>query len=191
MLSKLGSVLSMYDLGEKGIFGGLNALTESGPDGYTSLAQLATMAGLDYGKIAQCIDYFTVDTGFVQRGKVNLNTAPLEVIAALPGSSMSIAEGLVERRDKEPFQSLGDVVTALLQLPDGPAVFEQMIDHVTTKSSAFLIESMGSVAGERTQRTVSALVRRTKDGVFVMRQVEQDWPLPPLEDQQPTQMARR
>jgi general secretion pathway protein K len=189
VMSQLGSVLSMYDAEE--IFRGFMELRELGLDGYTSLAQLASAAGLDYGKIAQIIDYLTVDTALVQKGKVNLNTAPVEVIAALPGSSMSVAEGLVDRRDKEPFQSLGDVVTALMQLPDGPAVFEQMIDRVTTKSSTFLIESMGSVAGDRTHRTLSALVRRSKDGVFVIRQVERDWPLPPLEDQQPTQMARR
>ncbi|MCJ7752555.1 MAG: general secretion pathway protein GspK, partial [Armatimonadetes bacterium] len=128
-----------------------------------------------------------------ERGKVNVNTAPLEVLAALPGSSEALADAIIVRREAQPFLSLGDVVTMLVDLPDGPAVFDQMIDHVRTKSSSFVIESMGRTSTGRTHRTLSALVRRTPDAVYVIRQVERDQPLPPLDEgaQQSVAIARR
>ena len=191
VMAKFGDALNMYEANE--IFRGLSELTDLGLDGYTSLAQLASAAGLDFGKIAQIIDSFTVEMSPVERGKVNVNTAPLEVLAALPGSSEAIAEAIIVKREAQPFRSLGDVVTMLVDLPDGPAVFEQMIDHVRTKSSSFVIESMGQTSTGRTHRTLSALVRRTPDAVYVIRQVERDQPLPPLDEaaQQSVAIARR
>lgn len=191
VMAKFGSALDMYEAQE--IFRGLLELTELGLDGYTSLAQLASAAGLDFGTIAQIIDSFTVEMSPVERGKVNVNTAPLEVLAALPGSSESVAEAIIVSREAQPFRSLGDVVTMLLDLPDGPALFEQIIDRVRTKSSTFVIESMGRTRAGHTHRTLSALVRRTPDAVYVIRQVERDQPLPPLDEQaqQSVAIARR
>lgn len=191
VMAKFGSALDMYEAQE--IFRGLLELTELGLDGYTSLAQLASAAGLDFGTIAQIIDSFTVEMSPVERGKVNVNTAPLEVLAALPGSSESVAEAMIVSREAQPFRSLGDVVTMLLDLPDGPALFEQIIDRVRTKSSTFVIESMGRTRTGHTHRTLSALVRRTPDAVYVIRQVERDQPLPPLDEQaqQSVAIARR
>ena len=81
----------------------------------------------------------------------------------------------------------------LVDLPDGPAIFEQMVDHVVAKSSSFVIESMGRTSTGRTHRTLSALVRRTPDAVYVIRQVERDQPLPPLDEEarQSVAIARR
>ena len=191
VVGKIGSLFVMY--GPDDIVTGLANLTKDGHPGYTSLAQLRSAAQLDFGTIARIIDYLTVDDSLVQRGKVNVNTAPAEVIALLPGSSEALAEAIVVKRAAQPFRSLGDVVTMLVDLPDGPAIFEQMIDHVETKSSSFVIESMGQTSTGRTHRTLSALVRRTPDAVYVIRQVERDQPLPPLDEQaqQSVAIARR
>ena len=190
VMSKVGSVITMYDANE--IFRGLTELVELGLDGYTSLAQLATAAGLDHGKIAQVIDYLSVDGGSEVRGKVNVNTASPEVLAVLPGGSAELAAAIVARRNSEPFASLGEVSGFLLDQPDGLAVFEQMIDHVTTKSSTFIIESMGWTPSGRGFRALRALVRRLPDTVFVVQQAEEDWPLPPPgSEQPPVVMARR
>jgi hypothetical protein len=60
----------------------------------------------------------------------------------------------------------------------GLQAFELMIDHVTTKSSCFIIESMGYPQAGRGYRTLRALVRRTKQEVVCLRQTEEDAPLP-------------
>jgi general secretion pathway protein K len=181
LMAKLGSVLTQYEA--ESIFLGLTALSDAGQDGYTSLAQLVTVAGLDPGRLAQLVDYFSVETEPLVKGKVNLNTAPVEVIAALPGSSQGLGQALIARRQQEPFRGLGDVVAFLMEQPGGMGLLGQLIDRVTTRSSTFLIESTGSTDTGRSFRTLTALMRRFPDNVFVIRQAEEDWPLPQQERQ--------
>ncbi len=178
--NRLGSLFLMYE--PQVIFEGLDKLTDMGQSGYTSLAQLRSVAGLDWGTIANLIDYVSIEPGREVRGKVNLNTAAFEVIGALPGGSYEVAQAIVARRNEQPFRSLGEVVELLVDLTDGPNVFEQMIDHITTRSSCFLVESMGWTDAGHTHRTLTALLRRRPEEVLVIRQAEQDWPLPPLEE---------
>ncbi len=185
VMAKLGGVLTLYEANE--IFRGLSEL---GSAGYTSLSQLATAAGLEPGRIALIIDSVCIETDPIARNKVNLNTAPLEVIAALPGSSEGLASAIEARRRDQPFQALGDVVAFLMEQPGGVALFEQMIDRVTTKSSTFFVKAMGWTNTGKGFRTLTALMRRTDDDVLVIRQSEEDWPLSPPEERQ-TQIARR
>jgi type II secretory pathway component PulK len=188
VLAKLEPALDFYDATE--IFRGLDELSDLGLDGYTSLAQLASAAGLAYSTIAGIIDYVTVDGREMPQGKVNLNTAPMEVITLLPGSSEAVAHEIVARRDQQPFTSLGEVVLLLAEIRDGPAVFDRMIDHVTTKSSTFIVDSMGWTNAGHTHRTLSALVQRKPDMVFIVCQSERDFPLPALPEE-PVLVARR
>ncbi len=122
-------------------------------------------------------------------GKVNVNTAPSEVLAALPGSSPDVAKAFVDRRQNAPFTSLREVAELMLEQPNGEnGVLLNMIDHVTTKSSTFMIESMGQTG--RSFRTLRALVTRSKDDVQLVRQIEEDWPLPPPQERS-ARIARR
>jgi len=180
VMARLGSVLTMYETEE--IWRGLRDLLQAGQQGYTSLGQLVTVAGLHHTKVAQIIDLVCVDADRLSRGKINLNTAPFSVLAAMPGGSEALAEAIVERRGAAPFTSLGEVSDFLLQQPNGRDLFVQMIDRVTIKSSSFIVESMGWTEADRSFRTVRALVRRLPDMVVIVRQFEQDWPLPPLEE---------
>jgi type II secretory pathway component PulK len=123
-------------------------------------------------------------------GKVNVNTAAAGVLGALPGSSREVAEAIAARREAEPFASLTDVAGFLWSHPDGPQVFEGMIDHVTTKSSSFIIESTGWTGGGRAFCTLRALVRRRPDNVIVVQQSELDWRLPSAQQGQ-IMVARR
>lgn len=180
VMARLGSVLSMYEVQE--IWRGLRDLLQAGRPGYTSLAQLVTVAGLHHSKVAQIIDLVCVESGPVSRGKINLNTAPLWVLATLPGSSDDLADAICERRDTAAFLSLGDAADFILQQPNGRDLFVQMIDRVTTQSSSFILESMGRTESNRSFRNLRVLVRRFPDMVVIIRQSEQDWPLPPIEE---------
>jgi len=185
---KLEQAFGMY--GRKEIFQQLlDGFTSAGGQ-YSGLGQLATEANLAPEVIAAIIDWLCVDHAKELSGKVNLNTAPREVLAALPGSSAELAEAIVARRENNPFVSLGEVAELLLAQRDGRAVFAQMIDHLTTKSSSFIIEAMGWTGEGRGFRTLRALVRRLPDNVVVVQQSEEDWPLPPYEQEQVV-VARR
>jgi type II secretory pathway component PulK len=181
VLAKLGGWLTMYDATE--IFNGWSLLTSSGLSGYTSLAQLATVAGLGYDRIINAIDHLTIDPGIQVSGLVNVNTARPEVIAALPGGSMALGTAIVARRTQTPFGTLGEFTEFLLNQPNGPDIFAQMIDHVNLKSSSFIAEAMGYPPTERGFRTLRAVLRRTPDDVYVIHQSEEDWPLPPPAEQ--------
>jgi len=146
---------------------------------YTSLAQLAEVLE-SYGALAG-LDYLCVSPGPYLPGLVNVNTASEEVLALLPGSSWAVAQAIAERRDQQPFVSLGELAQFLLTQEEGFGLLAQMIDQVTTKSSSFVIESMGSVDSGRSFRTLCAYVRRMDGNVWVVREFDEDQPLPPYE----------
>jgi type II secretory pathway component PulK len=181
VMTKLGATLTMYDANE--IFNGWSRLTSSGLPGYSSLAELATVAGLSYDKIINAIDHLTIDPGIQVAGLVNVNTARPEVIAALPGGSMALGAAIAARRKQAPFATLGEFAEFLLSQPNGPDVFARMIDHVNLKSSSFIVEVMGYPPTERGFRTLRAVLRRTPDDVYVIHQSEEDWLLPPPAEQ--------
>lgn len=174
---KVGNALTMYDL--EVIWKGLVQLTDSGQDGYTSLAQLATVAGLSYDKIINVVDFLTADSSNMLRGRVNVNTASVEVLAAMPGCTEVLAQAIVAHRTTQPFASLNEVADVLYAGGGGLQALELMIDHVTTKSSCFIIEAMGYTPVGRGYCTLRALVRRTPRQVLILRQTEEDAPLPP------------
>jgi general secretion pathway protein K len=187
VMSKLGEVLTMYEVEE--IWSGYAALVAAGTE-YTSLSQLATAAGLSYETIARAADLLTVESGLCVHDKVNVNTASPQVLAALPGSSQEVAEAIVAHREAQPFVARSEVAELLLTQAGGPEVLLQMIDQLTTKSSSFIIESMGRTETGRAFRTARVLVRRRSDAVAIVRQAEEDWPLPALEEE-PLVIARR
>ncbi len=148
---------------------------------YTSLSQLAGALGSYQPEdLARIVDYFSVTSSPTTSGKVNVNTAPVEVLAALPGSSTAFANAIAQERDTAPFTSLGAVAQIMLSA-GGPATFMQMIDSVTTKSSCFVIDSMGYTGAGRGFRRLCALVSRTKNQVTILYQREENVPLPPPE----------
>jgi type II secretory pathway component PulK len=177
LLAKMGGVLTLYDATE--IFNGWSLLSRTDQRGYTSLAQLATVAGLGYDKIVGVIDYLTMRPGISVTGLVNVNTARPEVIAALPGGSMALGLNIVNRRNQAPFANLGEFTEFLLNQPSGIDVFAQMIDYVNVKSSSFIVTATGYPPTERGFRSLRALVRRIEDDVVLIQQSEEEWPVPP------------
>jgi hypothetical protein len=194
LATMLGGSFSMYEIQDimTKLQSGWTHLRAAG--GYTSLAQLATVAGLSDEAIVNLVDSVTVQTAGISRGKVNVNTASLEVLQTLPGCSAELAEALVQQREQEPFQSLGEVASTILSEGGGRHALETLLDHVTTKSSCFFIDAMGYTPAGHGYRTLRALVRRqpSKDGnpsIPLLYQMEVDWPLPPPVTAVPTNAA--
>jgi DNA uptake protein ComE-like DNA-binding protein len=153
---------------------------------YTSLSQVADaleLYGHDFLPLLDCVSvspraYFWRETEPKVNGKVNVNTAPPEVLAALAGGSIEMADVFASAREAEPFASLSEVATLLLEQPNGRELFAHTIDHLTTKSSSFIVQATGRSESGRAFRTVSALVRRFPSKVIIVQQGERDWPLP-------------
>lgn len=127
--------------------------------GAGTLAQAVRALG---PRAQQLIDRLTVTAGTQLMGKVNINTAPAEVLETLPGMTQELAEQIVQQRESSDFQSLGDLMNL------SQTAFSSLVDRVTTKSSTFLVRARGELPNGTIQ-AVEATVRRTGQNLQVTR----------------------
>jgi general secretion pathway protein K len=96
------------------------------------------------------INFLTVNSKSVA---INLNAAPLEVLAALPGMTPEIAAGIIEYRTEKPIQGIQDVQAIL-----GDS-YRTMAPYTSFGASmAFTIDSVGYNEGEKNGYHIRATV---------------------------------
>ncbi|MDP3703828.1 MAG: type II secretion system protein GspK, partial [Candidatus Omnitrophota bacterium] len=103
------------------------------------------------------LDYVQLDPRLVRLGPVNVNTAPLEVLRALPGMTDELASRIISSRpygDKEQKgRGIGDLLVGeVLGATDEDvlAVFRHIAHLLTTRSDMFQILSLGqAIDGDR------------------------------------------
>jgi len=97
-------------------------------------------------------------------GKINVNTAPAEVLQSLdPGMDESIVEDIIARRIEEPFKAVADVQEAAGM--DGE-LFQRIQGFLSVKSSTFSI-TLDAVCGD-VNSIVRAVVTRNKEKAPVL-----------------------
>lgn len=97
-------------------------------------------------------------------GKININTAPWEVLAALPGISRPIAKNIVAHR--------GGGYTDITQVKNAPEVSDKIyngiIPLVTLSSSTFCIDGVAETLDGKTRKRIRAIFRRSdNDGKVI------------------------
>ncbi|MCC7491961.1 MAG: general secretion pathway protein GspK [Fimbriimonadaceae bacterium] len=117
-----------------------------------TVAELVTVIGRE--KLQQVYDRLTVSDDPLQIGLINLNTAPLEILAALPGMDLTLAQAIVDARRQEPFETVGDLLR-LSEVTD--ELFGQLAPLLTTRSAAFRLQASGTV-GEGAQAITRRIV---------------------------------
>jgi len=97
-------------------------------------------------------DFLTIYSG---TSKININAAPKEVIAALPGVTPEIADSIAELRTTNPeAQGAQETVQSV-----AGAAYAQMSSYITVaESSIFTVESTGLKKGESRGFTVKATI---------------------------------
>ena len=103
--------------------------------------------------------------------KVNINTAPAEVIASLLPelqANPSIVKAIVAQRAEAPFTSLLD----LSQIPAVASLYAKLSPLIDVKSDHFLITGVGNYAGAR--KLVFATVRRNPHGTALLASWHED-----------------
>jgi len=103
------------------------------------------------------LDFLTIYSD----GKVNINTAPKEVLQSLSDNlDDAVAEAIIEYRKEEDFSSVED----LKKVPGvGAGLFNEIKKWITVKSSVFSIESQGGC--DEATANIKGVVQRGADGL--------------------------
>jgi hypothetical protein len=97
-------------------------------------------------------------------GKININTAPIEVLMCLPRIDRPAARAIIEYRQVNSFQSIGDVIFALQRVSSFEdntvdLIFDRISNLITVQSNCFIVNITGIYAN-RYNYTVTALIDR-------------------------------
>ena len=112
------------------------------------------------GKVPGLIDALTV---YGKEGGINLNTAPREVLAALPGMTPEAADRIISLRGGGP-EGIKDMEDAKQAVGEA---FKQMSSYVgLTEANTYTIESTGFKKGERLGSVLRATVEIQGNGQY-------------------------
>ncbi len=98
------------------------------------MASFMRRAGIPITLYSELLDAFTAEAGLFTPGLIDLNTAPVEVLACIPGIDEEKAAAIVGRREM-----LDEVQRASLAWPLELGIvnqqgYEEIVDHVTTRT---------------------------------------------------------
>ncbi|HEX2949484.1 MAG TPA: helix-hairpin-helix domain-containing protein [Armatimonadota bacterium] len=123
---------------------------------FTSPADLLDVPNLSREKVIDAYDKLTVTTDKELRGLVNIDTAPVPVLAALPGMDEATAEAIIQyRKDNGPFESVGHLLD-VTQVSN--SVFKRIANLLTTRSHIFRIIATAQ-AMDGIEQTTTCLLR--------------------------------
>jgi len=125
-----------------------------------SAGEVVLVQNLPRDKVERVYDRITASEKKTLPGLINVNTAPVDVLAALPGMDRSTAEDIVARRTQEgPYADVG----ALLGVKTITAeVFAECADMLTVRSRVFEIAATGRIGSDGPSRTVTCVVDVSK-----------------------------
>jgi general secretion pathway protein K len=89
------------------------------------------------------------------QGKININTAPQEVLQAALEIEQRLAEQIIDYRKVQPFRNVSEISQVL-----GKTKLPKMLPQITVKSANFTLESRGILKESRVKRRIVAIVRR-------------------------------
>ena len=127
-----------------------------GGQNLSSIADLLNVPGFTRDIMRQIGDKITVTDDEYRNGMLNINTAPAEVLAAIPNVDQDVYNAIIEaRQNGTVFQGLNDLfqLTALNRQQ-----LQALVDNVCTKSSVYLVRLKVRVHGSAEVRAFQALV---------------------------------
>ncbi|MHB0937623.1 MAG: helix-hairpin-helix domain-containing protein [Armatimonadota bacterium] len=156
---RCGDVLSSQDIDA--------IIRRRGSRQFASPADLLQISRLGRNKVAQVYDRLTTSDAETRIGLINLNTAPAEVLALLPGMTESAVQAIIARRDEQgPFAGVGE----LLQINSiSTSVFRQLAGSLTARSRTFGVRSTGRTADGITHTVTCLLQVETNGGETTTR----------------------
>lgn len=131
----------------------------------------STTPAFNVGRVQEFIDGCAVNGEEIVVGRVNINTAPEQVLATLPGIDEEIASAIVTyRRTGGGFESIGGLLNVAEVEQE---VFIAISDLLTVRSYQFRIQSTGWIEDVKARRTITAVVDRSDETIETMYWQEQ------------------
>ena len=128
------------------------------------------------------VDKITLKDGDTRQGLININTAPPEILALLPGMDPQRAQAIVERREEDASDApqlqgftadeiKGNPFTRISQLSQVEdidfATFREVVDWVTYRSHGYRIEANGIDLSGKVVSTCIGIIDRTGDQINI------------------------
>lgn len=132
-----------------------------------SLSALLDLPGFTRATMQQIADKIAFDDSPSRSGVVNVNTAPAEVLATVPGMTRKLLDAILGYRDQgKAFQTIGD----LFVISDmGRRQCALTLPYLCTKSATYLVRVKVRVQGRQGIAAYSALVEMTANGPRVSK----------------------
>lgn len=93
-------------------------------------------------------------SGYSRSSRVDVNTAPQEVLLSIPGLNKEVVESIIQARSEEPIKNLQTIRTLI-----GDQTYSQVIKHLSLSSSRiYSIVSTGFVPDSDVQRSLKGVV---------------------------------
>ncbi len=123
----------------------------------------------DLAQFKQLADRVTVSDEDTLQGVINVNTAPVEVLACLPGVDAQLAARIAATRLDRSFETVADLLDVEGMSVDG---FKQVCNLVTVRSDVFSVRSFGVLGAADgpppdTYSCVLAVIDRTGETIRV------------------------
>jgi len=117
-------------------------------------------------RFRRIVDRLTVTDAAILPGRVNVNTAPADILACLPGVDSARAADLVDRRgaiDSQQLRTLGWLLDVLTD-----PQFRQIAPHVTTRSAQFRMLAVSVESPSVPAAFARATLERRGGGIGVL-----------------------
>ncbi len=134
---------------------------------FKTLADLLYVPGFTRTVMQSIADKIAIDDKPYRENVVNINTAPSEVLALVPGMDHTTLNAIVQyRQGGQAFQTLGDLFTLQDMQRQN---FINVIAHLTAKTSTYRIRVRVRSSSQSAPVAVSALVELTDSGPQIIQ----------------------
>jgi DNA uptake protein ComE-like DNA-binding protein len=127
----------------------------------------------DETTVRKIADLTTTSKDEVRPGQINVNTAPYQVLACLPGMDESLALAVVREREARA-GGFATVVDLLDVNGMTTAILKQCFESLTARSEVFTVRSYGVLEGGAVHVGVSAVLDRSDDEIRIVRWQEHE-----------------
>ncbi len=146
--------------------GGASGSGSGNSPAFSNIGDLMKVSGFTPQVMAGVVDKIAVNNNPYRNDVVDINTAPAEVLATVPGMDMTLLNAILQYRSTgQAFQTLADLFT----LPGITAAeLQNTVGHLTAKCSTYRIRVLVRMRGSQQVYAVQALGELTPNGPQIL-----------------------